>query len=245
MNALVETLNKAERLVRNNSSSILTALGVTGTIGTAYLAGKASFRAAWLIHEEERLTAQKVETKDAVKFVWKLYIPTAISGTLTVASILGSSKLNSKRTAAITAAYSLSERAFNEYKEKIVETLGEKEEKKVRDEIAAKTIANQPTSGLVIVGGGDVLCYELWTGRYFMSNMETLRTAQNVINEKLIAHMDATLSDFYYELGIPQTSSSGYTGWISSKMLKLDYSTHMSPDNKPCIAFDYNYVQTF
>jgi hypothetical protein len=245
MNALVETLNKAERLVRNNSTSILTALGVTGTITTAYLAGKASFKAAWVINFEENLLEQHVEPKDAVKLVWKLYIPAAISGTLTVACILGSSKLNSKRTAAITAAYSLSERAFTEYKEKIVETIGEKEEKKVRDEIAARSIAAQPTSGLVIVGSGDVQCYESWTGRYFMSNMESLRAAQNIINEKLIAHTDATLSDFYYELGIPQTSSSGYTGWTSSKMLKLDYSTHLSPDNKPCIAFEYNYVHSF
>lgn len=244
MNALVDNINKVERLIRNNSSSILTALGVSGTISTAYLTGKASYQARDVIKEEEAKLKHKLTQKEAVKIVWKLYIPATISGGVTIACILGASTINAKRTAAITAAYSLGEKAFSEYKDKVVETLGEKEEQKIRDEVAATKVNSQPPPQSLIVSGGDVLCCEMWTGRYFLSNMEALRQAQNTINEKLIGQNEATLSDFYYILGIPQTSSSGYSGWTSTKMLKLSFSTQLA-DGKPCLTFEYNYVHTF
>jgi hypothetical protein len=244
MNAIVDILNKTEKLVRENSSSILTALGVSGTIGTAYLAGKASFKAAHILAEEERITTQRVETRDAIRYVWKLYIPTAVSGTMTVVCIIGAAKITSRRTAAITAAYSLSEKAFTEYKEKVIETLGEKKEQKVRDEIAAAQIRDSPpqNSTVVLAGTGDVLCCEMWTGRYFSSDMETLRRSVNTINAKLISQNEATLSDFYYLIGVPQTSSSSYSGWTSDKMLELSF-TSLLHEGKPVLAFDYNYVK--
>jgi len=244
MNAIVDIFNKAERLVQHNSSSILTAFGISGTIGTAYLTGKASFKAAHIIQEEERLTTKKVDPKDAVKKVWKLYIPAGVSGVATIACIVGVSKIGSRRTAAITAAYSLSEKAFTEYKSKVVETLGEKKEKKIRDEVYETKMSNNPpsSSGIVLAGTGDVLCCETWTGRYFNSDMETIRKAVNVINAKLNREMEATLSDFYYLIGIPTTSSSSYSGWNSDKLMDLDFSTLLH-DGRPCLAFEYNYVK--
>jgi hypothetical protein len=238
MNAIVDIFNKAERLVQNNSSSILTAFGISGTIGTAYLTGKASFKAAYILAEE------KVEPKDAVKKVWKLYIPAGVSGVATIACIVGVSKIGSRRTAAITAAYSLSEKAFTEYKSKVVETLGEKKEKKIRDEVYETKMSNNPPSslGIVLAGTGDVLCCETWTGRYFNSDMETIRKAVNVINAKLNREMEATLSDFYYLIGIPTTSSSSYSGWNSDKLMDLEFSTLLH-DGRPCLAFEYNYVK--
>lgn len=244
MNAIVDIFNKAERLVQNNSSSILTAFGISGTIGTAYLAGKASFKAAHILNTEELATGKHLEPKDAVKHVWKLYIPAGVSGVATIACIVGVTKISSRRTAAITAAYSLSEKAFSEYKNKVVETLGEKKEKKVRDEVHAAQISNTPptSTGLVLAGTGDVLCCETWTGRYFNSDMETIRKAVNVINAKLNREMEATLSDFYYLIGIPTTSSSSYSGWNSDKLMDLDFSTLLH-DGRPCLAFEYNYVK--
>lgn len=230
---------KIERLARENSSSILTALGVSGTITTAYLTAKASFKAASVLAEEPPM-----DKKETVKTVWKLYIPAVTSGTLTIGCILGASKINARRTAALTAAYSLTEKAYSEYKDKVVETLGEKKEKKVRDDIAADRVAQSSSQGVVVLGTGDVLCYEMYTGRYFTSDMETLRKAQNDINAKLVREMEATLSDFYYLVGLPQTSYSSYSGWKSEKMMSLDFSTHLH-DGKPCLAFEYNYITTF
>ncbi len=49
-----EFAKRTEKLVADNSPAILTAWGVTGTLTTAYLTGKASFRAADLLAKDER-----------------------------------------------------------------------------------------------------------------------------------------------------------------------------------------------
>lgn len=238
-------INSVERATRNNASVILTGAGVAGVITTAYLSAKAGYRMHEELQREEAIRQQKLTTKEAAKHVWKLYIPATAAATTAIVSIVGASRINSKRAAALTAAYSLTERAFIEYKEKVVETLGEKKEKKVREEIIADKIAANPVSNAVtIVGSGDILCYEAYTGRYFNSDMESIRRAQNTINAKLIREMEATLSDFYYLLNIPQTTSSSYSGWTSNKMLELSFSSLLH-GGKPCLAFDYNYVEPF
>lgn len=245
MNKFTEIAKIAERVVRNNSSSILTALGVTGTLTTAYLTVRATVDAVEVLENKHQVPASELRPmlRSDVKYVWKLYIPAGLSVAATISCIIGAAKISSRRTAAITAAYSISERAYSEYREKVVETLGVKKEQKVRDEIAANRILETPPSGVVMIGTGDVLCYEMYTGRYFNSNMESLRKAQNDVNAKLVSEMEATLSDFYYLIGLPQTSFSSYSGWKSEKMMDLSFSTVLH-EGKPCLAFEYNYVTT-
>jgi hypothetical protein len=183
--------------------------------------------------------------KRTVQLVWKQYIPTAISCGLTIGCVIGSTKISSKRTAAAYSLLTVSERAFNEYKEKVVEQLGVNKEKAIRDEIAQDRVKETSGSAVVLVGAGNILCYEMHTGRYFYSDMENLRKAQNTINAKLIQEMDATLSDFYHLVGLPNTSYSYMSGWNCDKMMALEFSTTLSEDGRPCIAFDYNYVIPF
>jgi hypothetical protein len=75
--------------------------------------------------------------------------------------------------------------------------------------------------------------------------METLRKSQNDINAKLNAHQYASLSDLYYMIGLPNTSTSDHMGWSADKHLELSFTTVMSEDGRPCLAFDYNYIETF
>lgn len=242
-------MHRIEKILRDNSPTILTSLGVSGTITTAYLAGKASFEAVEaLTIEQNRLDSyiksHPLDRKEKIKHVWKIYIPTAVSGVFTIACIIGGTRVSTKRAAAAYSLLSVSEKAFTEYKEKIVEQLGVKKEQAVRDEIAQDRVTKNP-QGMVIVGAGNVLCYDMHSGRYFNSDMETLRKAQNEINAKMIRETSASLSDFYYMVGLPPTSYSDRSGWDSCKLLELKFSTVLSEDQRPCIAFDYNYIEPF
>jgi Family of unknown function (DUF6353) len=247
MNA-ANVAKRVEKLLRDNSPTILSALGVSGTLTTSYLAAKASFTASRVIDIDDQSRSTLTPTaskKEKVKLVWKLYIPSAVSGVVTIGCIIGASKIGTKRTAAAYSLLTVSEKAFTEYKEKVVEQLGEKKEQAIRDQIAQDRVNKNPEGGILIVGPGNVLCMEMHTGRYFMSDMETLRKAVNTINAKMIHQMDASLSDFYYLVRLPQTSLSSMQGWNSDKMLELHFSTTLSEDGRPCIAFDYNYVIPF
>ena len=125
-------LRRAEKVVADNSPLIMTVIGVTGTMAAAYLAGKASFKAAQLLAEED----PHMETKEKALLVWKLYVPAAGTVAITVAAIIFSHHVSARRAAALASAYALSEKAFEEYREKVVTKIGEKKELAVRDEIA-------------------------------------------------------------------------------------------------------------
>lgn len=232
----------ARVFTKENSPAILTGIGVSGTVTTAYFAGVASYRAARRLSEgppTENLTKKEVFLE-----VWDLYIPAAVSGIVTVGCVLGANHISSKKTAAAYSVLAVTEKVFEEYRGKVVERLGENKEQTIRDEIAQARVAENPPGGNLIVAHPDgVVCCELMTGRYFIGDMEKLRQAVNEINAKLLREDHCVVGEFYYVLGLPQTSNSGRLGWTSDKLMELEFSTTLTEDNKPCLAFDYNYIK--
>src|SRR4029077_13790029 len=93
---------------------------------------------------------------------------------------------------------------------------------------------------IVMAGDSDVLCFDMMTGRYFMSTMETIRQAENKINYELVNHMYASLSSFYDEIGLAPTPYSDTVGWNVNERLEVVISTVLSPDNRPCLAIDFS-----
>ncbi len=240
-----KTLKAAQHMLSENSPAILTGLGVAGTISTAVLAAQGAMKARHILdaqtppewtHEEKKL-----DWRAGFKLTWKCYIPAATTGATTVASILGANHISSKRMAAVVSAYSISETMFKEYKDKVIETLGEKKELAVRDEIAQDRVNANPPSGaeVVITSGGEVMCYETFTARYFKSDMETIRKAQNDINAQLINEGYASLNDFFGLIGLPHSGVGEEVGWTVDEMLDIHFSTVLSDDNKPCISVGY------
>lgn len=244
---LTSLLKRAEKFSTDNSPTILTAIGVVGTLTTAYLTGKASFEAARIIEFErnEELFKEKgspeFDLKQKVKFVWKEYIPAVGTGAVTVSAIIFANRINSKRAAAMALAYSVTEHAFEEYKEKVVERLGQKKEQTVRDELAQEQINRNPVGKheVIVTGGGDVLCYDTYTGRYFQSSMETLRKAENEVNFYVLHNDFATLNDFYRYIGLSTAAVGEEVGWTCDQALQIEFSTTMSDDSRPCIVINY------
>ena len=229
-----------------SSTTVLTGMGVTGVVTTAYLTGRASFKAAELIRREEivkTLPPDKLTNKEKVKLVWPLYVAPISVGCTTITAIVVANHTASKRIAALTVASGISERALTEYKAKVLEKLGEKKEMAIRDEVAQDRVANTPVNKeVLVIGAGDVLCFDLLTGRYFQSTVEKIRQAEIKINYEILNHMYASLSRFYDEIGIPPTPYSDTVGWNGlTDRFEVLFSTVMSPDNRPCIAVDFSH----
>lgn len=242
---LSKYLKQVERFTADNSPAILTAIGIVGVVSTAYLTGKASVRAVKLIQEEEayRVMYNKppATQRDLVELVWKEYIPAIGSSVATIACIICSNRIGSRRTAAIAAAYSISEKAFAQYEEKVIERLGEKKHREIHDEIAEDNVRNtRPTSEVMVIGDGNVLCFDSFSGRYFQSSMETIKKAQNDTNYQILNGMYASLGDFYSRLGLAGTSYSEEVGWNSDHLLEVMFSTVLSDDGRPCLAINFN-----
>lgn len=234
-------LDSVIKTVKDNAPEILTALGAVGVVSTAYLTAKATFTAADLLSTEP----EDMPTKEKVKHVWRLYIPAGVSGVVSVACIVGASHGNHRRTAAAVTAYSLSEKAFVEYKDKVEERIGRAKEQRLRDDIAQDRVTAHPPGSkeVIIIGGGQTLCCELYTHRYFRSDMETLRRAVNNVNHMIISHRYITLDNFYAEVGLPHNDASGDLGWDDEELMDLEFSAVLTEEGEPCLAFKYNYLR--
>jgi hypothetical protein len=238
---------RAGKIARDNSPAILTAIGVTGVVTTAYLTGKATFKAAEILRDAEEIRKTEFE-EDELSFqnkfelVWKLYIPAAGSALMTATAIICANRIGNRRVAALISAYNISEKAFEEYRSKVLEKMGPKREQTVKDEIAQDRVTENPVSKsqlVVIQNGGTTLCMDLHSGRYFNSDMETIRKAVNDLNAQVINETYASLTDFWDRIGLPRTSESDYIGWSTDKLLEVDYSATLDEHNKPCMTIGF------
>ena len=226
------------------SPEILTGIGIAGMITTTILAVKATPKAMRLL--EERYgdnNGHPIPKKEVVRTCWKCYIPAAISGAASVAFLLGSNSVHAKRNAAIATAYKLSETALTDYKKEVIETIGEEKAKLIQDKVAQKHIDEHPVSNnqVIIAGSGKQLCFDSISGRYFESDIQTLRAAVNTINETMVYEMYASLGDFYNEIGLPPTTLSDELGWnLDDGQLEISYGSAISDDGRPCITLDYH-----
>lgn len=235
-------LKRLEKTVADNSPAILTGMAVVGTVTTAYLTGKATIKAVEIMHHEAE--AQLIDMYDfkpkyVFEKVWKLYIPAVTSAAFTCTAIVCANRIGTRRATALAAAYSISERAFDEYKEKVVEKFGQGKEREIHEELAQERAEKAKNTEVIITGTGEVLCYDTITGRLFKSDMEKLRKAQNDLNEQLINNVYASLGDFYNLIGLPATPYSEEVGWNTDKLLEITFSSVLI-DGVPCIALEYS-----
>jgi hypothetical protein len=250
LNVLADKARYAKLLLNENSTTILTGIGVVGTVTTAYLSGSAAFKAGKILEESEQQAAQNEENGHGIivvgmplkiKMTWRLYIPAVLTGAATITAIIFANKIASKKIAALAIAGGLSDRALQEYKEKVASRWGENKARGIHDEIAQDRVDGNPVGGreVILAGSGDVLCFDMLTGRYFTSSIEEIKRAENKINHELNNFMSASLTEFYDEIGLPATTYSDSVGWNGNNQVEVIFSTTMSSDNRPCIAIDF------
>ena len=240
------TLSRVQQGVKNlggvisrNSPAILTGLGCAGVLTTAILTGRATLRASEILKMEapdEQLPAAEI-----VKLTWKVFIPPVLVGASSIACIIGANTINTHRNAALAALYSLSETAFREYKEKVVEEIGRNKELKVRDSIAQDRVTTNPVGDRTIIftGNGEVLCYDALCDRYFKSSAEKIRQQVLELNEDLRNEMWLDLNDLYYAIGLPSTKLGSQVGFdIDKGYIQVDYTGTLTPEGQPCLSID-------
>ena len=230
--------------ISRHSPEILTGIGIAGMVTTTILAVKATPKAIKLIEAEKKAKhVDALSPVDTVKTVWKCYIPAAMTGVSSIACLIGSNAINAKRNAALTTVYTLSEMARNEYKEKVIETIGEKKERTIKEKVDAERIKRDPVSKkeVIITEKGTTLCYDHVFGRYFKSDIDIINRAMNKINREIVINMYASLNDFYAELGLSPVEMGYDLGWnIDDGTIEIEPSSQLADDGAPCLVIDYS-----
>jgi hypothetical protein len=239
-------VRQARKVTADNAPTILTAIGVTGAVTTAILAGKASFKAQRILDEHHHAFLDPALTKSdifkgEVKLTWKLFVPAIGTGAITVVSIVAANHISVRRAAALASAYTISQEAFREYKDKVYEKLGENKEKKITDDIAQDRVNRLPPS-VIIASNAKSLCLDTYSGRYFDCDMETIRSAVNDVNFRIINENYASLTDFWDMIGLSRTTDSDEIGWNTDMKLELVYSAALTEDGKPVLTIEFRTV---
>lgn len=250
-NTLTRKMGKVGLKLKKHSPEILMTVGVIGTITGTVIACKATLKVNDILeeHEKEMDKINKVVdmgleysiedkkkdtaivyTKTAVAFA-KNYAPAAIVGCVSLTCILASNNILRKRNVALAAAYAGIDKAFKEYRSRVVERFGEKLDHELRYNIKAveveETVVDENGNETTVINTVEVadpnsfspycIIYDDGFNGWSKDPEENkffLLQQQNYANEKLKSQGYLFLNDVYKALGAPVTKAGQCVGWI-------------------------------
>jgi hypothetical protein len=242
----------------DHSPTILSGLAVGGLVATVALAVRATpaaldkirslredkaYEAGPLLKDQDEAHRNGPTTIEIIQATWTCYIPAGISGVATVACIVGANQIGLRKQAALAGAYALAETAFREYKDEVVKQIGANKERKVDETIAERKVAAmRPDTQVIITGGGDQLCYDELTGRYFRSDADKIRRAELELKTHVLRDMFVDHNVFYSLLGLEDVLIGEALGWNIEHLPEVLFSSHLAPDGTPCLAVRFQYL---
>lgn len=234
--------------ISKHSPEILTGIGVVGMITTTILAVKATPKAMELIEEKKEELELEPEDNltpvETVKAAWKPYIPAVATGVFATGCLIAANSVHAKRYAGLATAYQISTQALNEYREKVVETIGEKKEKTVHDKIAESRVNEvQPTvTKAHHTSTGNTLCLDLLSNHTFISDIDKIRRVMNDLNYRMTNGMEMyiSLNEFYQGVGIPAMGYGDKMGWrVDKGLIDIYFSSFITENDVPCVTIEF------
>lgn len=256
-----EIMTKASRLVgkaglqlRKHSPEILMVAGVVGTVTSTILACKATTKLSQILEKKEKdvndihryAEAENKEceytendlkkdltivyTQTGIKLV-KLYAPSVVLGTLSIASIVSGHHILKKRNIALAAAYTVVDKGFKDYRKRVVERFGDQLDKELRYNIKAQEIEEIVTDEngnetiekkiVNVINGNDLSDFARfwddgntgWT-KDPQYNLMFLRNQQSWFNDLLKSRGYVFLNEVYDALGFPKIPEGQVVGWL-------------------------------
>ena len=255
MNNVTRTFNRAGLKLKKYSPEIFVGVGIVGVVASAVMACKATTKIDDVLAEqkeniektkdyvEEHGYSEKYTEEDhkkdltifysrsAVDLV-KLYAPSVILGTVSIAMIVNGHCILRKRNVALAAAYATVEKGFKEYRGRVIERFGEELDKELKYNIKAKeveeVVKDEETGEENIVkktvSVADPNLYSDYA-RFFDDgctgwtkdpeyNLMFLKDQQRYANDLLQSKGHLFLNEVYDMLGIPRTKAGQAVGWI-------------------------------
>ena len=226
-------LHKSKLFFKRNTSTILTCLGAAGVITTAIMTVKATPKAVMLLEEAEQAKEEKLTKLETVVVAGPVYIPSILVGAGTIACIFGANMLNKRQQAALTSAYALLNSSYMEYKNKVIDILGEEGHDEIQSEIAKDNYDES-----IKVSDGKELFYDAYSGRYFESTKYKVKEAEYYLNRDLVSRDYIYLNEWYDYLGIEQVEGGWDVGWCGSICYEMYWQMWVDFSHKKTVMDD-------
>lgn len=160
-----------------DKASVLSGIAIVGVIVTAALSTKAGIKARKdidneLYRREDELNSEPepLTKKEIVSLVWKNYLPTAASATVTIGCIVMARHVSAKEIAALTATCGYLVKNRDQWEQKVKELAGPRfnEIKKDVNHETAKEVYRTVIPDIQDTGYGNMLCkfttdyFDIW-----------------------------------------------------------------------------------
>lgn len=261
LQTISELTNSASLQVKKHSPEILLGVGVVSFVGTIVLACKATTKMEAVMdkHAEdldnlkhpERIEAAAEEKgveyteddlkkdkiivyKDVAIDTAKVFAPVVAAAVLTLACFLGAYKIVNSRYIAVTAAYNIVSSAFDKYRSRVRDELGDEMDRHFRYNTTVDTITTTTFNEkgkektqkekVEVIDRADISEY----AKFFdntcpewdenpLFNLKWLRANETSANDILHSRGHIFLNEVYDMIGLPHTPEGAVVGWVDDK----------------------------
>jgi len=210
-------MKKTKLYLKRQIPTVLTFIGASGVVATAIMTAKATPKAIRVIEKATNDKGGYLTNLEVILNAGPVYIPAILTGVGTVACIFGANMLNKRNQASLVSAYGLLSQSYNEYRQAATKVYGEDANEKIYAEMAKDVYVHADGHSVydktLETDGDKVLCYDLYSKRYFESSIAAVVNAQYHVNRNLTLRGDSTINDFYEFLGIDSIHGGDDIGW--------------------------------
>lgn len=222
-----------------HSPEILTGISCVGTVATAILSGRAALRINEKLELMESIKEEPLDTKEKIIGTWTEYIPPALAAGVSISAAVLSQRTSAQRYTALLAAYTTSEKLLKENRTKIAKLLGVEQKGMLPAPDAVLDEVPNFENMIIDTGKGKTICFDPMTGRYFYSDPEAIRTAQNDVLEQIHGDWSATLNEFYAALGLDAVKLGDDLGWNVNNLIRIRFDSSLLSNGTPILVLDY------
>lgn len=194
---------------KGNKNEIAIGIGLVGFGVAMYFMHDATKKA-------EKIELPKDATrKEKFKAVAPIYIYPTIAFIGATTCVVAGASGQKKKIASLASACTFTATAYNEYRDKVVETIGEKKERDIREKVYEERMERNNDHALVYDEVGGFLCYDPLSSHYFRIDRNRLERVVEVLNDQLNRGEYVSMNDFYYEIGIGGCDFGDWFGWCN------------------------------
>lgn len=231
---------------KRNSPHIFFAAGVAGVVASGVLACRSTLKLEETVDEindeiekakqsvidrnlepgaHERAHSNAIilaYSKGGVK-IGRLYAPSIVLGGLSIASLTGAHVQLARRNAALASTLALVTKAWDDYRVRVQDEIGEEREldlyRGIREETHKIDGKNEKIKVQSGTGGYSPYAKEFDASSFYWrnnaeSNLFFLKCQQNWANDRLNAYGYVFLNDVYESLGLEKTTAGQIVGWV-------------------------------
>ena len=185
--------SKFKTVMKKNSSTILTGIGVACLGGVIYSAITDTLK----YREKLDNLTEDISTKDKIILTTASYTRTMLFSAATLACMMGANIINKKHQTSLTASYMALQASYNEFKKKTEEIYGKDAVADIVEQIVKDKYTKHERSDDDVM-----LFYDVYGGIYIESTMEDILRAEYEINRLYAKNQFVDVNEFYKLLGL-------------------------------------------